>query len=385
MTISILHYLPSLDPTRGGPIRAVLDLSVAFAKRGHKVCICSPEIPEISKLAQQHAGVQFERLTPGLVRGQKLQPGAIAQVDALLAHADLLHVHGTWDYSNVQLGKLARQRSKPHFVSVRGMLDDWCMEQRALKKRLFLLAFGRAHLERAKAVHLTADAEFEQARKWFPRGNGIVIPNLLDLAPFRTLPGVELAQSKFDACKKNEPVVLFLSRVHIKKGAEVLLQAAAQLFKQGKRAQFVFAGAGEESYVKQLKQQAEQLGIADRVSFVGHVGGDLKVSLYQASLCLALPTFQENFGFVFPEAMAAGTPVITTKGVDIWPQLARGGALIVDRTAEAFAASIASLIDAPGQRTQLSSQARAFVFEEYDEDRIVAQFERMYGGSSMRH
>lgn len=378
MPLSVLHYLPSLDPTRGGPIRAVLDLSMAFVKKGHRVTVATSELPDAAKLRAQHPGVGFELLHPPLVRGQKLQVEALAQAKKLLQPADLLHVHGTWDYSNVQLGWLARSLGKPHFVSVRGMLDDWCMAQKSLKKRLFLFAVGKRHLERAKAVHLTADAEFDQARKWFPKGKGIVIPNLLDLAPYRTLPGVAQAQAKFEAFQTGEPVVLFLSRVHVKKGAEVLLEAASLLHKQGVHAQFVFAGAGHTAYLEQLRTQARTLNITSRMHFVGHVGGDLKISLYQASLCLALPTYQENFGFVFPEAMAAGTPVITTKGVDIWPQLLRGGALIVPREAQAFADAIASLIADRAKRDAMGSQARSFVFEEYDEARIIAQFEAMY-------
>jgi glycosyltransferase involved in cell wall biosynthesis len=381
----ILHFLPSLRPEAGGPIRAVLDLSAAFAGRGHVVHIATTELSD--DLRARHAqgdcdltsGKAKIVLLDGPMAGTTpLTKRALVQAEELLAQSDLLHVHGVWNYSNVQLSKLARRLNKPYFVSVRGMLDDWCMEQKSFKKRLFLLACGRRHLEKSTAVHLTADFEFEQARKWFPRGTGVVIPNLLDLQPYRSLPGSELATQQFAALQVGEPVVLFLSRVHVKKGAEVLLQAAKLLHTTGDRAQFVLAGAGDDSYIAQLKESAATLGIADRVHFIGHVGGNLKVSLYQASLCLALPTHQENFGFVFPEAMAAGTPVITTKGVDIWPQLQRGGAMIVERTASAFAESIRSLIHNRDERAARATQARSFVFQEYDEDAIVRQFQAMY-------
>lgn len=378
MPTKLLHFLPSLDPKYGGPIRAVLDLSMAFVRRGKHVTLATTELPNAAELRAQYPGVVFEVLQPALVRGHMLRRPALAQAELLLQKADMLHVHGTWDYSNVQMSRIARRLGKPYYVSVRGMLDDWCMEQKALKKRLFLFAMGKAHLESARAVHLTADEEFEQSRKWFPRGSGWVIPNLLDLQPFRTLPGPQLAVQAFKGLQTNEPVVLFLSRMHIKKGAEVLLQAASILQAKGDFAQFVFAGGGDEGYVARLKQQARQLGIENRVHFVGHVEGELKISLYQAAHCLALPTHQENFGFVFPEAMATGTPVITTKGVDIWPQLERGGAVIVDRTPQAFADALHTLLHSPEQRAALASKAREFVFEEYDEIKIVKQFEAMY-------
>lgn len=308
-----------------------------------------------------------------------LSGSALHEAKQLLATSDLLHVHGMWNYSNVQLAKLAARVQKPYVVSPHGMLDDWCMAQKSLKKRLFMFGLGKKYLESARAIHLTAEAELDQSRKWFPNGNGIVIPNLLDLQPFRQLPGPSLAREKFAAFATNEPVVLFLSRVHVKKGAEVLLQSASLLHKRGTAAQYIFAGAGDDTYIAQLRAQAFALGISDRVHFVGHVGGDLKISLYQASLCLALPTFQENFGFVFPEAMAASTPVITTKGVDIWAQLQRGGGIIVERDAKSFADSIESLVTKPSYRDELGMKGRKFVFQEYDESTILSQFEKMYG------
>jgi glycosyltransferase involved in cell wall biosynthesis len=362
----------------------VTDLSAAFAQRGHTIAIATTQLPD--DLASQHqagepltsGGASIIALAGPLAGSRPLSRKAHAQLTDLVSQYDLVHVHGVWNFSNVQAGWIARRLGKPHVVSVRGMLDDWAMQQSSFIKAVFLATIGRTHLRRAGAVHLTAEAEKDQATKRFTNPRSIVIPNLLDLAPFRAAPGPELAMKKFAAFKASEPVVLFLSRIHEKKGAEVLLQAASLLHGRGTRLQYIFAGAGNDNYVADLRAQAQKLGIGPRVHFVGHVKGEMKVSLYQASLCLALPTFQENFGFVFPEAMAASTPVITTKGVDIWPTLERGGSLIVDRTPDAFADAIASLASDTPARDALGARGREFVLSEYAEEKIVTQFEAMY-------
>jgi glycosyltransferase involved in cell wall biosynthesis len=295
-----------------------------------------------------------------------------------VAASDAVHVHGLWDMTNIQLANMASRAGKPYFTSLRGMADDWSMAQKAIKKRVFHEVFQRRYLEAAAAVHCTAQAEYDQAIKWFPRGRGVVIPNLLNLDPFRSPPGPELARQKFPAIK-DRPSVLFLSRIHYKKGAEVFLDAARRLADAGKDYVYVLAGSGDAEYVATLEARVRELRLSDRVVFTGHVQNELKVSLYQACDVFALPTSQENFGFVFPESLAAGTPVITTKGVDIWPELVESkGSLIVDRTPEAFADAIVRIVGDPGMRSAMSEAGKAWVMKAFNEESLLDRYVRLY-------
>jgi glycosyltransferase involved in cell wall biosynthesis len=377
----VLHYIPSFRLTRGGPVRAVIDLADGLAKRGHQVTLLtcdrgdSPAAWDGSNLALPAV---IEVSQPD-IHNEPIAAAHAPTMRRVVQECDILHVHGVWNYSNVQMVKLARQAGKPYVVSLRGMLDDWSMDQKALKKRLFHFLIYRGLLERAAAVHCTAQAELDQSRKWFPRGHGVVIANMLDLNPFRSPPGPELARQKFEPLRNGRPNVLFLSRLHYKKGVEVLIQAAAKLRELGLEANFIFAGTGDADYSSRMHELSDELGLENNVFFVGHVAGALKISLYQACDLFALPTSQENFGFVFPEALASGTPVITTKGVDIWGELlAGGGSAIVDRTPEAFAAEIKAILTDPSRLARMRAAAKPFVFAEYDETRLMDQFERLY-------
>lgn len=377
----ILQYMSHMRTELGGPIRAVLDLTAALARRGHEVtlaCEVDPAVPQ-----------QWKNDTSGWPRAVNLpeaaarfgggKAGRAKALHGLIDSADLVHMHEVWDLGNAAIGRYCRRTRKPYFISVRGNLDDWCMDQKALKKRVYLALLGRRHLEGAAAVHTTAQFELEQARKHFPRGRGVVVPNLLDLAQFDTLPGEQDARDKFAAFKAGQPVVLFLSRIHVKKGIEHLLRAAAVLRDRGKAIQFVIAGTGQADYLGTMKAMAAELDLNDRVHFVGEVLGKDKLSLYQAADLFVLPTSQENFGFVFAEALACETPVVTTKGVDIWPELeASGGAEICSTEPAELAGVIERLIADPQRLIGMGKAGRQWVYRDLHPERVLDLFESMY-------
>ncbi len=380
--LRIVHDFPRLRTEAGGPVRAVLDLCAAMARRGHRVTLLTlddAEAPVAWKDAPAEANPRVIVLPASRRPAGMFSRAAIDAAARVLRDADLLHVHGVWQIDNIQLSRLARRMGRPYFISVRGMLDDWSMAQRKPKKLLFLALLGRRWLEIAAAVHLTAQGEMDQAKKWFPRGRGIVIPNLLDLAPFENPPGPDRARARVPILKAGRPVLLFLSRVHYKKGTEHLLRAARLLCDRGTPVSVVIAGSGDPDYVKHLHRLTVELRLTDSVAFVGHIVGEDKVSLYQAADLFVLPTSQENFGFVLIEALACRTPVVTTRGVDIWPELeASGGAVTCDADAESLASGIAPLLGDSQRRHAMGRAGRDWVFSQLNEGRLVERFEAMY-------
>ena len=140
--------------------------------------------------------------------------------------------------------------------------------------------------------------------------------------------------------------VLFLSRVQYKKGIEHLVDAVSVLRSRNRSIHVIVAGGGDDDYLDSVRDRANQRSVADAFTWAGHVGGSLKLSLFSAADVFALPTSQENFGFVFFESLAAGTPVVTTDLVDTRDEIERsGGGVIVPQTGEAFADAIESFID----------------------------------------
>ncbi|MHC4588413.1 MAG: glycosyltransferase [Planctomycetota bacterium] len=372
--MKILHYLEEVNLETGGVVRCVLDLCSGLAAAGHEVTLATTAGRDLPEAWQAGApGTPRGVVAPARRRQGGFLPRATRRrLEDDLTNADVLHLHGMWAPANPQLAAMARRRGLPYVYSLHGMLDEWSMSQRGLKKRLYMMLFGTRMLRAAAAVHTTAQAELDQARRWFPSDKGVVVPLAVDLAPFAELPGPEPARRLMPQRRTDMPLLLFLSRLHYKKGPELLIHAADRLRRAGRACLVLLAGSGEEAYIRSLHALVARLGLEAHVVLPGFVAGVEKISLYQA-------TSQENFGFVLFEALAAGTPVITTRGVDTWPELqASGGGSIVDRDPGAIAAAVAALLDDPSRRDRMGRDGRRWVFENLGVERIVHRFEGIY-------
>ncbi len=378
----VLHYKPTMRAEEGGVVKAVFDICVLTA---------SPEVRV--GLATHHTDLVRENLpapASELIRlhplplptnraARLLGPASLARMAGVIEQYDLVHLHAIWTTSNPQIVRLCRRLNKPYILSVHGMLDEWCMRQKRMKKRVYLATWGRHLLPRAARVLCTADAELAQAERWFDRAKGEVIPLPMDLSMYRSLPGPDAAQRAFPAIDPARPRVLFLSRLHPKKGADRLIRASALLHRRGVDHQLLIAGTGTPGYTQSLQRLARAEGVDRDTHFLGFVNGALKVSLFQAADVFALPTSQENFGFVFFESLAAATPVVTTGETDTWPELEEsGGAAVADNTPESFAARIADLLADPARAERMGRVAREWVLGTHDRARTAARYERFY-------
>jgi len=382
----ILHYVESTDLRWGGVPRFVLDCARVMAESGHPstVLTLDPTDSPIEWLGDGNAGVpRVEKLQGPSVLGRLFSPAQMAEIKKDLQRADVVHLHCVWSPTTVQIGSACHSLGVPYVVSCHGMLDDWSMMQGATKKRIFHTLSARMFLENAARVHCTARAEFEQSHKWFANGHEAIVPYLIDLEPFQSLPGPEQARQRFNLGGGDKKTVLFLSRLHHKKGLEHLIQAAATMQSQGFRGDFVIAGTGDEAYVRTLHEAAATLKIEDRMKFVGQVSGREKLSLYQAADLFVLPTSQENFGLVLVEALACGTPLVTTKGVDIWKDVqGSGAARVVEQPATELADAMTQVLSNDALRGQMSRAARPWVFEQYNQTRLTERFAEMYAECS---
>jgi glycosyltransferase involved in cell wall biosynthesis len=378
----VLHYKPTMRAEEGGVVKAVFDMCVLTASDDLQVGLVTHHTDLVRENLPSPASERI-RLYPLPLPDSRaaslLGPVSLGAVARVIEGYDLVHLHEMWTTSNPQIARICRRLDKPYVLSVHGMLDDWCMSQRTLKKRLYLASWARHLLPYADRVLCTADAELAQAGRWFDRGKGEVIPLPMDLSMYRRLPGPAPAHAAFPDIDPARPRVLFLSRLHPKKGADRLIRASALLHQRGIDHQLLIAGVGTPAYSQSLRRLARAHGVDRSTHFLGFVSGPLKVSLFQAADVFALPTSQENFGFVFFESLAAGTPVVTTGETDTWPELERsGGAAVADNTPESFAAQIAALLADPARARDMGQTARRWVLSSHDRVRTAGRYERFY-------
>ncbi len=380
--LTIVHFIRRVRAEDGGLVQAVLDMCQLMAVQGHRVILATLDATDVPRQWSDAGNTpEVVELEPAKWTGARVSTQGLRRFDDLLHEVDVAHLHTPWDPSNLQLSKCLVAKEIPYVVTVHGMLDDWSMRKKSLKKRVFLACGGRRLFQNATTVHFTAEAERDQALKWIPGADRAAIQSCaMDLSVYENLPGPEPALNQFPVIRPEREKILFLSRIHPKKGIELLLEAGAMMLDRQRPIQLLIAGPGDESYVRQLQAESRRLGIDEHTHFLGMVRGTEKLSLYQLADVFVLPTYQENFGLVLPEALACGTPVVTTRGTDIWRELEQAGATIVDNSATALTEAIEEFLNDGERRQQAGRQGKQYVNQWLDQNNVVAGYERMYRG-----
>lgn len=380
--LSILHVCSSLSVASGGVARAVLDSAFALAKEGTRVSIVS-YAEENYDFPWGHAqpanlNLRFCELPSQLIARRWITPEFKRVIAESLDNTDVVHLHGMWEPLTTSIANQATAREIPYVCSIHGMLDSWSMRQRFFRKRVYYSLVERKRLAGAAAIHFTAEQEKKKAAKWIPANvRTLVLPLIVDLAPYLQLPARDSAHALFPQLPSDKPWVLFLSRIHEKKGLDLLISAFAKL--RHPDAQLVVAGSGEDSYVAEMKQLAGRLCLSDRVHFVGLVKGENKTSLYRRADVLVLPSSQENFGLVVVEALACGTPVLITAGIDIYEEIlqTRAGALITRDPAN-IAAQIDDYLENPESTRSRGEAGREWAISTLSPTSIAERWLEVY-------
>ena len=284
---------------------------------------------------------------------------------------DVAHIHGLWTPWPVRLARHFASRGAKVVWSPHGMLTPWAMHYKWLKKTVAWWLYQRRALAKADLLHVTMASEEEDIRRL-----GLANPSVV--APLGvTLPAPRPSRTP-DA--KSARTLLFLSRVHPKKGLVNLMDAWGALTSAERAGwRIVIAGPSEDGYVDEVMARARQNGVAESVSAVGPVFGAAKDDLYASSDVFVLPSFSENFGSVVIEALAQGVPVITTKGTP-WGELEteRCGWWI-DVGVEPLAAVLrAAMALSDDDRAAMGARGRALVAAKYQWPAIGRQMLAAY-------
>ncbi len=284
---------------------------------------------------------------------------------------DAVIVNGLWQYHSFAVWRALAGVRTPYFVFAHGMLDPWFKRRyplKHLKKWLYWPWAEYRVLRDARASIFTCEEERRQARNsfWLYRTKEEVTAYGTSSPPANS---GEMALNFFDKFPKlkGKRLVLFLSRIHEKKGCDLLVNAFAEVSTNHEDAHLVIAGPDQDGLAAVLKDKARQLGIQDRISWLGMLQGDEKWAAFYAADVFCLPSHQENFGIVVAEALACGKPVLISNKVNIWREIEADGAGFVDD--DTLAGTVRNLrrwlaLD-PAAHIKMSKQARMCFTERF--------------------
>lgn len=401
---SVIFTVGGLSPEHGGPSRSLPMLVEALARLGVQAelitCASSNDAPapllpppnlvrshlvpwscrERQWLARPNGFFKLIRRLSGEANRAnekwQMEEGKRPGVSYL---SPILHDTGLWLASNHAVAAAARRFGLPLIVSPRGMLTPWALKYRGLKKRIAWRLYQRADLQSARVLHATSQQEAQEFRALGLHQPIAVIPNGVEKPQPETLEAEILKSERAPARR----TVLFLSRIHPKKGLLNLVEAWPGARKAvgacNGQWKVVIAGNDENGYQAELQSAIRLRGVETDFEFVGPVEGQAKWDLYRRADLFVLPSHSENFGLVVAEALACGVPVITTHGTP-WEELqTRRCGWWVEVGAEPLAAALQeAMVLSDEERRQMGERARQLVESKYTWPRVAEQMKSVY-------
>ena len=316
-----------MDARRGGTAEAVRQLGLQLGKMGCNVDVVTLDDPQQPFVLEY----PLNAFALGPSRGvysynRKLVPWLKANVGKY----DAVIVNGLWQYHSFAVWQVLRRGDIPYYVFPHGMLDPWFRRTyplKHLKKWLYWPWAEYRVLRDARRVLFTSDEERRLARQsfWLYRANERIVALGINPPPANA----DYLKEQFLAAHPRlhgQRILLFMSRIHEKKGCDLLIQAFAKLAHRDPVLHLVVAGPDQSGLVAKLKNLAKDLGVMDRVSWLGMLQGDMKWGAFYSAQAFVLPSHQENFGISVAEAMSCGLPVLISDKVNIWREIEMDGA-----------------------------------------------------------
>ena len=248
-------------------------------------------------------------------------------LDGHVSDYDLVHIHSVFNHSSISAARSCRKREVPYIVRPLGTLDPWGMSQKSFRKKLFWFGGLKQLLSGAAAIHYTSEPEQRAVEETLGLKHGAVIHLGVEDGESSGSGDRQLLRSEFPTLRTH-PFVLFMSRLHPKKGLENLLKAFLALVDQEEFSDWrlMVAGDGSPEYARTLKQLTSSNAAEEQILFTGWLDGGMKEAVLREASLLALPSHQENFGLCVMEALARGVPVLISPQVNLAPQIENAGA-----------------------------------------------------------
>jgi glycosyltransferase involved in cell wall biosynthesis len=384
--LKILQIVPSISLVYGGPSQMVLGLSQALARQGVEVTVLTTDangdvgqppldVP-LNKMVEKN-GYQIRYFRCAPFRRYKFSLELVLWLWQHAQEYDLAHIHALFSPVSTGAAWVARHRKLPYFLRPLGTLDPADLQKKKWLKKIYAASIEGSNLSGASAVHFTTEAEAQISHRFGVKTRDLVIP--LGVEPFVAEPiEIDFPLLNFPS---ESPMVLFLSRIELKKGLELLIPALECLLAEGLKFHFVMAGSNvqDPEYEAKIARKIQRSPLLQCTTFAGFVTGDAKALLLRHADVFVLPSYYENFGIAVVEAMFAGVPVIISDRVQIADavQTSQSG-WVSSCQVEAIVATLRTALQNPAERQRRGANARNYALQHYTWDTIAEQTIQAY-------
>lgn len=298
--ITVLQFIPSISAKDGGTTTYMRELTPSLG-RSVNLHVCA--LGKTEDFVPLH-NAKVHAIEVSLRHICRMKRQWLAILDEV--EPDIVHINCCWmpQCALVQYWTRSHYTShttRPHIIlTPHGMLEPWIISRNYWTKKVpAMMLYQKWAVRNADVIVSTAEEERKHILELGWNKNVVMLPNGIDTA------AIEVKKEWKDAQD-----LLFMSRLHPKKGLEMLIEAMAGT----SHLNLKIAGEGDTTYVQSLKDKVRDLGLTGKIDFVGAVYGNDKWQMIRDADVVVLPSYSENFGLIVAEALACGTPVLTTTG-----------------------------------------------------------------------
>ena len=377
----LIHVVPDIGPEGGGMGEVAVDLSRTLSARGIDSTVWTLSSAGSMEWAVDHRSLRPNEAVAFACTGPR-SVGYSLTLQRTLAGTDaggtIVHQHGIWLGLSAAVHRWSAHAGGKVVVAPHGALDPWAVARSRTKKWVASRLYENANLRRAACLHALSDEEAVALREFGLKNPVAVLPNGVDTAWAGQTPDSESFRARY-RIPADARVLLFLSRLHPKKGLDLLFRAMAAEGADFRGWILVAAGSGEPAYLRELGTLAGSLGISGSIRFVGHLGDPERRQAFGAAQAFVLPSRSEGFPMAVLEALACGVPVLTTTAVPGAFLAETGSGWRVPPEAQSIAAALGDLTrSSPGSLAAMGSRGKEYVLREFTWERAAARVAQVY-------
>lgn len=381
----VLHVIPAVAPRYGGPSTAIAAMCDALNDLDEVTAeVASTDADGDNLFEASDWRAERTKLHLFSIDGGERTKRSLtlrAWLDLNAPRYDVIHTHSSWNFPAYAAALAARRHRKPLVYRPCGMLSDYTWSRNRAARFAYWLARERANVAAAAAFHCTSDAEAGEVRRHrAARGEVFVIPNAIDAGAYQAPVRKDVLRERCGPGAAAKPIILFLSRLHPKKGiTDLLLPALGKMTVPA----FLAIVGGPDDHAPDfggcIRQAIERFDLADRVAVLGPAPPDDRWAMFDGADLFVLPSHSENFGIVVIEAMARRCPVVITEGVQVGGHVraAKAGA-VVPFDVVALAATLDGWLADPLRRSHAGDAGQLYVQDQFSWRRTAERLAEVY-------
>jgi len=375
--MKILHVIPGLEVSGGGGNRAPAELCASLAALGHDVTLVHVTGRRGEPCFEPKA-VRVVGFPSRFFHRYAYSPALCRFLKTEIPQSDIVHIHALWQYPNLAAATVARQHGVPYIVQPHGSLNPWRLNHKPIRKWWYGRFVERSLLEASAFIHVESELDQHDVQTYLPNARTVVNPCGAFAESFVT-PAADGYLVRRWPQLRDKRVLLFLARIDVMKGLDILIDAFADCFAGRRDIALLVIGPDSAGMVASLRHRSEELGIASQVVWGGEIFSDERFEIMRQCDAYILPSKSDNFGISVLEAMFCGAPILTTSATP-WTELVHHNAgLVVDPHVADVSRGLRQLVDMPHeQRRQLGLCARRLAHQKYLWRSIAADLVRHY-------